>query len=115
MADFWEEGLILRTLSGSRAHGLAREDSDTDTRGVCIPPARYLLGLGEFEQHESSGGDHVTYALAKFVRLALQGNPNILESLYTHPDDVLHITDAGRELVDSRACFLSKQVGKRFI
>ena len=115
MADFWEDNLILRTLSGSRAHGLAREGSDTDTRGVCIPPARYLLGLGEFEQHESDGGDHVTYALAKFVRLALQGNPNIMESLFAHPGDVLFVNDAGRQLVDARELFLSKQVGQRFM
>ncbi|MEM6673726.1 MAG: nucleotidyltransferase domain-containing protein [Planctomycetota bacterium] len=115
MADFWEDNLILRTLSGSRAHGLAREGSDTDTRGVCIPPARFLLGLSAFEQHESEGGDHVTYALAKFVRIALQGNPNIMESLFTHEDDVLFIDEAGRELVDARDLFLSKQVGERFM
>ncbi len=115
MSEFWEENLILRTLSGSRAHGLAREGSDTDTRGVCIPPARYLIGFGHFEQHESEGGDHVTYALAKFVRLALQGNPNILESLFTHEDDIQFINDAGRELIAARDCFLSKQVGERFM
>lgn len=115
MPEFWETNLILRTLSGSRAHGLAREGSDTDTRGVCIPPARYLLGLSQFEQHESEGGDHVTYALSKFVRLALQGNPNIMESLFTHEDDILFINDAGRELVAARDLFLSKQVGQRFM
>ena len=115
MADFWEQNLILRTLSGSRAHGLAREGSDTDTRGVCIPPARFLIGLSEFEQHESEGGDHVTYSLTKFVRLALQGNPNILESLFTHEADILFIDEAGRQLVDARDCFLSRQVGRRFM
>lgn len=115
MAEFWEANLILRTLSGSRAHGLAREGSDTDTRGVCIPPARYLLGLGHFEQHQSEGGDHVTFALAKFVRLALQGNPNIMESLFTHEDDFLFVNDAGRQLIKARDLFLSKQVGQRFM
>lgn len=115
MPEFWETNLILRTLSGSRAQGLAREGSDTDTRGVCIPPARYLLGLSRFEQHESDGGDHVTYALSKFVRLALQGNPNILESLFAHEDDILFMNDAGRRLVAARDAFLSKQVGRRFM
>lgn len=114
MDEFWEAGLILRTLSGSRAHGLAREGSDTDTRGVCIPPARFLVGLSQFEQHESPGRDHVTYALAKFVRLALQGNPNILESLFVDESDVLHVDDAGRRLLAHRRLFLSKLVGKRF-
>jgi uncharacterized protein len=114
VAEFWEENLILKTLSGSRAHGLAREGSDTDTRGVCIPPAKFLIGLSRFEQHESDGGDHVTYSLTKFVRLALQGNPNIMESLFAHEDDILFIGDAGRQLIEARECFLSKQIGRRF-
>jgi len=112
--EFWEEGLILRTLSGSRAHGLAREGSDTDTRGVCIPPARYLIGLGEFEQHESEGGDHVTYSLAKFVRLSLRGNPNLLETLFADRRDVLFANEAGEALLAAREGFLSRQVGERF-
>ena len=115
MAEFWEDGLILRALAGSRSHGLAREGSDTDTRGVCIPPAPYLLGLSTFEQHESERKDHVTYALAKFVRLALQGNPNILETLFVHEDDLLSVNDAGRELLAARGIFLSRQVGQRFM
>ncbi len=115
VAEFWEETLILKTLSGSRAHGLAREGSDTDTRGVCIPPARFLIGLSKFEQHESDCGNHVTYALAKFIRLALQGNPNIMESLFIHDDDILFLTDAGRQLIEAREGFLSKQVIRRFM
>ena len=115
VSEFWEQGLILRTLSGSRAHGLDREGSDTDTRGVCIPPTRYLVGLSKFEQHESAGGDHVTYALEKFIRLALQGNPNIMESLFTAESDVLFVNEAGRRLMEARDLFLSKQVGQRFM
>jgi uncharacterized protein len=115
MTEFWEVGLILRTLSGSRAHGLAREGSDTDTRGICIPPARFLIGLSTFEQHESRGGDHVTYALSKFIRLALQGNPNIVESLFTHDDDILFVDAAGQRLLEARSLFLSKEVGRRFM
>ena len=115
MDDFWERNLILRTLAGSRAHGLAREGSDTDSRGVCIPPARFLIGLETFDQHESDGGDHVTYSLTKFVRLALQGNPNIMESLFADERDILFVNDAGRQLMEARAWFLSKQVGQRFM
>ena len=115
MTEFWESGLILRTLSGSRAQGLDRKGSDTDTRGVCIPPVRFLLGLERFEQHESAGGDHVTYALDKFTRLALNGNPNILESLFADPRDVLHMTPAGERLVTARKQFLSKRLGPRYL
>ncbi len=84
MEEFWKRNLILQVISGSRAYGLARAGSDEDTRGVCIPPKEYLLGLQTFEQHENETQDHVVFALAKFVRLALQANPNIIETLYTH-------------------------------
>jgi predicted nucleotidyltransferase len=112
--DFWETNLILRVLSGSRAYGLDDADSDEDTRGICIPPREYLLGLKTFEQHESEGNDHVVFALAKFVRLALQGNPNIIETLYTEGEHVLFINEPGRKLVENRDIFLSRRVGERF-
>jgi len=111
---FWERNLILKVVCGSRAHGLATEQSDTDTRGVCIPPARFLLGLSRFEQHESEGRDHVIFALAKFVRLALQGNPNIIETLFGDPGDVLHVDEHGQRLLGARRLFLSRRVGERF-
>lgn len=114
-AGFWETGLILRTLSGSRAQGLAREGSDTDTRGVCIPPAAYLIGLSDFEQHESDGGDHVIYSLTKFVRLSLEGNPNLLETLFAPREIVLDVTAAGERLLQAKELFLSRRVGARFL
>ncbi len=107
--------MILRVLAGSRAHGLATPDSDTDTRGACIPPERYLIGLSAFEQHADEHGDHVTYTLGKFVRLALDGNPNILETLYTDERHVRHATVAGRRLRDARGLFLTRTVGERFV
>lgn len=114
-APFWEENLILRVRTGSRAYGLETPESDTDTRGVCVPPKRYLLGLERFEQHVSAGGDHVVYALEKLARLALQGNPNIIETLFTEDPDLLVVTPLGQRLLDARARFLSRQVGERFL
>jgi hypothetical protein len=111
---FWETGLILRVRSGSHAYGLAVATSDEDSRGVCIPPKRWLLGLQTFEQHESEGGDDVVYALSKFVRLALQGNPNIIETLFTPRVHVLRIDPLGEQLVAAREGFLSRRVGERF-
>lgn len=111
---FWETGLILRVRTGSRAYGIALDRSDEDSRGVCVVPERYLLGLDEFEQHESEGKDHVTYALAKFARLALQGNPNIIETLFTPDENVLHRDELGERLVGARDLFLSTRAGKRF-
>lgn len=111
-----EFGLIYEVASGSRAYGLATPSSDLDVRGVCIPPARYLLGLTPFEQWEAQTkeGETVIFSLVKFVRLALDCNPNIIEMLYTPPESVLLITEAGRRLVAARDRFLTRQAGRTF-
>lgn len=111
---FWERNLIYHVLSGSRAYGLSYPDSDVDTRGVCIPPKEYLLGLTHFQQHEDETQNHTIFALAKFVRLALDANPNIIEMLYTDARHILFIDGYGERLIRARGLFLSKRVGKRF-
>jgi predicted nucleotidyltransferase len=113
---FWETHLIYKVIAGSQAYGLETEQSDLDVRGVCIPPRRYLLGLGVFEQWENQDpeGDTVIYALTKFVRLALVCNPNIIELLYTDPRHVLFVNDHGRRLLERRHLFLSRLARQTF-
>lgn len=111
---FWESKAIYVVRSGSHAYGTNLPASDEDTRGVCIPPSGYLIGLQNFEQHEDKSIDRVIYGLHKFVRLALQCNPNIIELLNVRSDDILHITEAGQRLRDKRHIFLSKRAFKTF-
>jgi predicted nucleotidyltransferase len=113
---FWETNLIYKVVSGSQAYGLELPESDLDLRGVCIPPPRFLLGLSDFEQWEQQDhrGDTVIYALAKFVRLALACNPNIIKLLHTESPSVLHIDEYGQCLVENRHLFLSKQARHTF-
>jgi len=114
VAEFWETNLIYKVIAGSQAYGLAREGSDTDIRGVCIPPKPYLLGLSEFEQYESPTHDTVIFALKKFARLALACNPNIIEILYVEPQHVLFINSLGEKLRAAREIFLSKRAAETF-
>jgi hypothetical protein len=75
---------IFLTLTGSRVYGTFDEHSDYDYRGVAIPPRRYFLGCqARFEQHESSTPDDtVVYGINKFLRLASDNNPNVMELLF---------------------------------
>jgi hypothetical protein len=114
MSEFWETNLIYKIVAGSQAYGLAREGSDVDIRGVCIPPKPYLLGLGEFEQYESPTHDTVIFALKKFVRLALACNPNIIEILHVAPQHVRFINSLGEKLRTAREIFLSKHAAETF-
>jgi hypothetical protein len=114
VAEFWETNLIYKVVAGSQAYGLAREGSDVDVRGVCIPPKQYLLGLSEFEQYESPTHDTVIFALKKFARLALACNPNIVEILHVDPQHLLFVNSLGEKLRAAREIFLSKRAAKTF-
>jgi uncharacterized protein len=112
---FWEDNLILKVLVGSHGYGTNIKGSDFDFRGVCIPPKEYLLGLKKFEQHETKTPDETIFSLEKFVRLALNNNPNILEILFTEkPSNILYVNPIGQELLDLKYDFLSKAVYKTF-
>lgn len=101
--------IIYRCLVGSRAYGLAGDDSDEDRRGVYLPPARMHWSLyGVPEQLENTETDECYWELQKFLTLALKGNPNILECLYSPV--VEKVTELGQELLDIRDCFLSKLI-----
>ena len=74
--------LILKTLVGSQAHGLAGEDSDFDYRGVYVLPTSEILSLGfKYKGSDWFEGkeDQTTYEIGHFLHLALQCNPSILE------------------------------------
>ncbi len=106
--------LIYETRHGSRAYGLAREGSDEDFRGVVVgPPAWYLGFVGGPEQIEHSA-DHVWTEVRKFVRLSAQGNPTLLEMMFTDESDHRVVTPQGRVLLDARERFLSRRVEGTF-
>ncbi len=114
MSHWAHDRLLIKVRAGSQAHGLATSESDEDSRGVCVPTRECLLGLSDFEQWQSDGGDHVIYSLRKFVTLALGANPNIIETLYTEPEDRLFLHPLAQDLLDGRDRFLSRQVGVKF-
>lgn len=103
--------VVLRVLLGSRAFGLSTESSDEDRRGVYLPPAEWHWGLVKPpEQAEtfSPGVEETLWEVEKFVRMALQAKPNILEVLWSPV--VLFRDETGDELRAMRTAFLSKHL-----
>jgi hypothetical protein len=101
--------VIYRCIVGSRAYGLDHADSDTDRRGVYLPPAEMHWSLfGVPEQLENQETDECYWELQKFLMLALKANPNVLEVL--NSPIVEFVTPLGQELLDLRPAFLSKLV-----
>lgn len=103
------EYVIYRCIVGSRAYGLSHDASDTDYRGIYLPPAELHWSLtGVPEQIESTETEEAYWELQKFLLLALKANPNILECLYTPLVELA--TPLAQELLAMRACFLSKLI-----
>ncbi len=110
LADFdLFEAVIYRCVVGSRAYGLDDETSDTDRRGIYLPPADLhwsLYGLPEQIEHKDE--QECYWELQKFLVLALKANPNVLECLYTPLIETA--TPLAEELLTLRPMFLSQLV-----
>ena len=101
--------VIYRCVVGSRAFGLDNENSDTDLRGIYLPPADLHCSLyGIPEQLENHDNEECYWELQKFIILALKANPNILECLYTPM--VEKVTPIAENLLANKKIFLSKLV-----
>ena len=109
MSEGLYERLIYRCVIGSRAYGLDDAESDTDRRGIYLPPADLHWSLyGVPEQLENDETQEVYWELQKFMVLALKANPNVLECLFS--PIVESVTPLGEELLAMRTAFLSKLV-----
>lgn len=106
---------ILLGLGGSHAYGTNIETSDLDIRGVYPNSRDELLGIAkDKEQMTLSEPDTVVYSLRKFVRLAADCNPNVIELLGLRQQDYLYTTPFGAALVYNRKIFLSKKAINTF-
>jgi predicted nucleotidyltransferase len=106
---------VLFTVHGSRAYGLHTESSDYDYKGVAIPPAKYYHGfLNHFHQAECKEPDICIYDLRKFLQLAADCNPNIVEVLWTDDSDLVICTKFGEWLRGLREKILSQKAKHTF-
>ena len=104
-----QECVIYRCVIGSRAYGLDDAGSDTDRRGIYLPPSELHWSLyGVPEQLENPANQDCYWELQKFLVMALKANPNVLEVLYSPL--VEHATPLAQELLDMKSIFLSKIV-----
>ncbi len=136
---FLPANVMYETLMGSIAYGVSSDQSDHDIYGFCIPPKEEVFphlngeipGFGEpkkrFEQFQQShiddpsaqGGkgieyDLTIYSIVKYVSLCMECNPNMIDSLFTPQECVLHITQVGTMVREARHLFLHKGAWPKF-
>lgn len=103
-----DTGVLLSGIVGSTAYGLAGPASDIDRLGVFAAPTRAFHGLHRpRESVVTTDPDRTLHEAAKWCRLALGGNPTVMELVWL-PDDLYEVrTELGDELIGIRAAFLS--------
>lgn len=127
-----EKHTIIRVPCGSTLTGLnVPGKDDRDEMGVAIEPIKEFVGFSEFDQliyrsaaeregkHDvpSQPGDLdlTIYSLKKFLRLAMQGNPQLVQVFFV-PQKMWVSGDArGAQLQELAPLIISKQAGYRYL
>ena len=137
--NFLPNNTQYETMMGSVAYGVSSDTSDCDIYGFCIPPKNVIfphlsgeiLGFGRqiqrFEQYQKHhirdpdalGGkgrsyDFAIYNIVKFFQLCMENNPNMVDSLFTPINCVLHSTKIGDMVRENRQVFIHKGAWHKF-
>lgn len=127
------DNCILKAPMGSTLYGtnIDEQGSDEDHMGVCIEPIEAIVGFKEFDQFihrtatERTGKndepsqpgdlDLTIYGLRKFLRLAMHGNPTVVQMLFVPEKSCIIKTPEGASLQGLAPLIISRQAGKRFL
>lgn len=108
-----ERRTVLAVVVGSRAYGLHGPDSDYDRRGVFAVPTRAFWHLDKPPTHvDGPAAEQFSWEFERFCLLALQGNPTVLEVLWSPLVET--ITPDGERLLAARQAFLSRRVAETY-
>ncbi len=100
--------VLLEGIVGSTDYGLATETSDIDYKGIYLLPTKEVLSIRFNPQRttvDHTNPDWTYHEIGKFMKLAANGNPSVLELLFL--EDYTILIPTGKLLVDNRNIFLS--------
>ncbi len=122
-----DDNKIIEITVGSHLYGTNTPTSDLDYSGVFLPVKELVFGFQRVEEVDLSitdkneagrntqrAVDRKLYEFRKFVKLALENNPNIIEQLFVNEPNIVYINDAGRALLEERYKFPHKGLLKKF-
>lgn len=123
-----QENKILEVRVGSHLFGTDTADSDLDLYGIFMPSKEIVFGFQKCENikldqvaKDETGRntkDAIDYTLTeyrKYIKLALENNPNILHILFVDNKNVRYIDEFGERLLDMADKFPYKGAHYRFI
>lgn len=122
-----DDNKILEIRVGSHLYGTNTPCSDLDYSGVFLPIKELVFGFQRVEyvdlsitdkdeagKNTQNAVDRKFYEFRKFVKLALDNNPNIIEQLFVNEPNIIYLNDAGRTLLAERYKFPHKGLLKKF-
>lgn len=104
MEQYSDDLLIVKMYAGSHAYGTALPTSDVDFRGIFVAPSICIRTpfYPIREQTDTREEDTKYFELNRFMKLALDCNPNVVELLWTDTRDIV-ATSPGYELLRKHA------------
>lgn len=126
---FLKDTIQCLCITGSASYGVANVESDIDMYGYCIPPksmlfphtAGYIVGLDksipsfyQWQEHHINDRetgkefDITVYSILKYFRLVADNNPNMIDSLFTPRNLIVHTTKVHELVRENRKIFLHK-------
>jgi len=122
-----EENKILEIRVGSHLYGTDTPTSDLDYSGIFLPTQELVFGFQRVEEvnlsfidkdeagkNTKNAVDRKLYEFRKFVKLAIENNPNIIEQLFVNEPNIVYINDVGRTLLAQKYKFPHLGLIKKF-
>lgn len=111
-ADLIKDNLIVKHFAGSIAYGTNIATSDVDYRGIFVAnPVNIRTPFFRIDEcKDTTEEDTTIYELNQFMKLALDCNPNIVESLFVAPEDIVFSTPAYEHLHSFAPQLLSSKI-----
>ena len=106
------ENLLVKHYAGSHSYGMALPTSDVDFRGIFVADPLYVRTpfYNVNELSDASEEDTKSYELSRFMKLALDCNPNVVETLWVDQQHVVHDTPAYQLLRSHAGDFLTSKI-----
>jgi len=126
--DIAEKNKILEIVSGSHLYGTNTEKSDKDYYGIFMPSIEYVLGFKKCEEVDFSviekdekgkntknALDRKLFEFRKFIKLAMDNNPNVIEIVFVNDKNIIFQNDIGKQLLSIKHLFPYKGLKAKFL
>ncbi len=110
--ELMRDNLLVKHRAGSHSYGTNIESSDEDYRGIFAgDPVNIRTPFFHVKEVEDGSEDDTKFfELSHYMKLCLDCNPNIVETLWVDTSDVLVTTPAYELLRQSRHLLLSSKI-----